>query len=307
MTALLAEARDVTRDFRARRPARAARHAARGRRRRPRRCATARCSRSSASRAAARRRSAGCCSVSTRPTAGAVRFDGPTGARGARPSRASAAACSRSSRTPTRRSTRAGRSPAPCARRSTRIGVGTRARPRRTRVGELLERVGSRAAHAAPLPARALRRPAPARRRSPRRSRPSPTLLVADEPVSALDVLVQAQILNLLAELQRELGLAIVLITHDLAVVEHIADRVAVMYLGRHRRGRPGRPSAVAAPAHPYTRALLAIPRPTRAGGSTAPPLRGEIPSPLDPPPGCHFHPRCPLADRRLPAGRRRR
>jgi oligopeptide transport system ATP-binding protein len=121
-----------------------------------------------------------------------------------------------------------------------------------------------------------------------------PDVLVADEPVSALDLLVQAQILNLLAELRRERNLAIVLITHDLSVVEHIADRVAVMYLGRIVEQGPVA-AVTRAPAHPYTRALLASAPRLRMQRSTAPPLRGELPSPLDPPPGCHFNPRCPL------------
>ncbi len=119
-------------------------------------------------------------------------------------------------------------------------------------------------------------------------------MLVADEPVSALDLLVQAQILNLLAELRQKRNLAIVLITHDLTVVEHIADRVAVMYLGRIVESGPVA-AVTRTPAHPYTRALLASAPRLRAERSAAPPLRGELPSPLDPPPGCHFNPRCPL------------
>ena len=119
-------------------------------------------------------------------------------------------------------------------------------------------------------------------------------MLVADEPVSALDLLVQAQILNLLAELRKERNLAIVLITHDLTVVEHIADRVAVMYLGRIVETGPVA-AVTRAPAHPYTRALLASAPRLRLERNSATPLRGELPSPLDPPPGCHFNPRCPL------------
>jgi oligopeptide/dipeptide ABC transporter ATP-binding protein len=122
-----------------------------------------------------------------------------------------------------------------------------------------------------------------------------PDVLVADEPVSALDLLVQAQILNLLATLREQRNLAIVLITHDLTVVEHIADRVAVMYLGKIVE--LGTVEAVTrTPAHPYTRALLAAAPRLRTERNTTPPLRGELPSPLHPPPGCHFNPRCPLA-----------
>ncbi|MQR98406.1 ABC transporter ATP-binding protein [Gluconobacter aidae] len=123
-----------------------------------------------------------------------------------------------------------------------------------------------------------------------------PDLLVADEPTSALDVSVQAQIVNLLRELRNSLGVACVFISHDLAVVRQMADRIAVMYLGRIVE--EGDVLAVLqAPAHPYTRALLnAVPRPDRP---LPPPLKGDVPSPIHPPQGCAFHTRCPLAQPR--------
>ena len=125
---------------------------------------------------------------------------------------------------------------------------------------------------------------------------PRPQVLVADEPVSALDVSVQAQILNLFAALRRDTGVTIVFITHDLSVVEHLADRVAVMYLGRIIEVGPTA-EVFADPAHPYTQALLAA-APQLDPAHRLPPklLSGEIPSPIDPPSGCAFHPRCPIA-----------
>ncbi|PKL95903.1 MAG: peptide ABC transporter substrate-binding protein [Gammaproteobacteria bacterium HGW-Gammaproteobacteria-8] len=123
-----------------------------------------------------------------------------------------------------------------------------------------------------------------------------PKLIVADEAVSALDVSVQSQVLNLLADLKREFGIALVFISHDLAVVQHVCDQVGVMYLGRLVETAPVE-RLYREPAHPYTRALLASipePEPGRARPQAA--MSGELPSPLEPPPGCPFHPRCPVA-----------
>ncbi len=166
-----------------------------------------------------------------------------------------------------------------------------------TRVGELLAQVGLASADGEKYPhefsggqrqrisiARALAS--------------EPDFLVCDEPTSALDVSVQAQILNLMRDLQQRLGLTYLFISHNLAVVRHVSDRLGVMYLGRIVEQGPAE-TIFRTPRHPYTRLLLdAIPDLEMVGRSRTP-VGGEVPSPIDPPPGCPFHPRCPLANDR--------
>jgi len=175
--------------------------------------------------------------------------------------------------------------------------TGLAPRERRRRAGEWLERVGLQAAHGARFPhmfsggqrqriaiARALV--------------VEPTVLVADEPVAALDVSVQAQVLNLLLDLQADLGLACVFISHDIGVVRHVADDVLVLYCGRMMEHGPAS-EVLDRPVHPYTRALIAsVPRLGRPRAER-PVLSGEPASPLAPPAGCVFHRRCPMAEAR--------
>jgi peptide/nickel transport system ATP-binding protein len=172
--------------------------------------------------------------------------------------------------------------------------LGTAGSSASPRVGELLEKVGLRAEMAARYPHEfsggQRQRIAIARALAV-----NPKVLICDEPTSALDVSVQAQILNLLSDLQRELQLAYLFITHNIAVVDYLAHEVAVMYLGRVVE-RGSTEEVLRSPRHPYTRALLAaVPR-IDGQGADVPKLAGDMPSAANPPAGCHFHPRCPLA-----------
>ena len=122
-----------------------------------------------------------------------------------------------------------------------------------------------------------------------------PEFIVCDEAVAALDVSIQAQVINLFMQLRQELGLTYLFISHDLGVVRHLSDRVVIMYLGRVVESAPT-DEAFATPAHPYTQALLSEVPSLEKRARTYIPIKGEIPSPLNPPSGCHFHPRCPKA-----------
>jgi peptide/nickel transport system ATP-binding protein len=177
------------------------------------------------------------------------------------------------------------------------FGLARSRRAERDRVAELLTQVGLGAGDGARFPHEfsggQRQRISIARALSS-----NPEFLVCDEPTSALDVSVQAQILNLMKRLQRDLGLTYLFISHNLAVVDHLSDRVGVMYLGRLVEEAPAR-ELFRRPRHPYTRLLLDTVPDLAMTGRGHGPVRGEVPNPLDPPSGCPFHPRCPHADDR--------
>jgi peptide/nickel transport system ATP-binding protein len=163
------------------------------------------------------------------------------------------------------------------------------------RVAQLLETVGLAAADAARFP-HAFSGGQRQRISIARALATEADVLVCDEPTSALDVSVQAQILNLMRRLQAELGLTYILISHNLSVVRHMSDDIAIMYLGRFVETGPA-DEVFAHPRHPYTRLLLETIPDVQHPNRDRQPLSGEVPSPIDPPPGCPFHPRCPQAE----------